>query len=125
MKLSPSTIAANLSAAAAAEAEAAACTNSTMISGVGSGTLTNTTTISGSAVIAPPVVTTHSATMNNNANTTSTNVSKVSPKDSQVVAAILKEMGIAEYEPRVLPQVVEFAYRKWMSAWVCAIPSLT
>lgn len=36
---------------------------------------------------------------------------KSTPKDTQVVAAILKEMGITEYEPRVLPQLVEFAYR--------------
>lgn len=37
---------------------------------------------------------------------------KSAPKDTQVIAAILKEMGITEYEPRVLPQLVEFAYRK-------------
>jgi hypothetical protein len=30
---------------------------------------------------------------------------KSSPKDAQVMAAILKDMGIMEYEPRVINQV--------------------
>lgn len=38
--------------------------------------------------------------------------SKSSPKDAQVMAAILKDMGVAEYEPRVINQMLEFTYRK-------------
>ena len=33
------------------------------------------------------------------------------PKDAQVMMAILKEMGVAEYEPRVINQMLEFSYR--------------
>ena len=33
------------------------------------------------------------------------------PKDAQVMMAILKEMGITEYEPRVINQMLEFSYR--------------
>lgn len=33
------------------------------------------------------------------------------PKDSQVMAAILKDMGIIDYEPRVISQMLEFTYR--------------
>uniref|UniRef100_A0ACB8EWX0 Transcription initiation factor TFIID subunit 9 n=1 Tax=Sphaerodactylus townsendi TaxID=933632 RepID=A0ACB8EWX0_9SAUR len=36
---------------------------------------------------------------------------KSAPKDAQVMAQILKDMGIAEYEPRVINQMLEFAYR--------------
>lgn len=36
---------------------------------------------------------------------------KVTPKDGQVIAAILKDMGITEYEPRVVHQLLEFSYR--------------
>ncbi|XP_046915655.2 TBP-associated factor 9 [Dermatophagoides farinae] len=49
--------------------------------------------------------------MTNNSSGSSSMANKITPKDSQVVAAILKEMGINEFEPRVLPQLVEFAYR--------------
>ena len=34
------------------------------------------------------------------------------PKDAQVMMAILKEMGVTEYEPRVINQMLEFSYRK-------------
>ncbi|KAK2155710.1 hypothetical protein LSH36_233g06043 [Paralvinella palmiformis] len=37
--------------------------------------------------------------------------SKSSPKDAQVMAATLKDMGVAEYEPRVINQMLEFTYR--------------
>ena len=37
---------------------------------------------------------------------------KSSPKDAQVMAAILKDMGVMDYEPRVVNQMLEFAYRK-------------
>lgn len=36
---------------------------------------------------------------------------KISPKDGQVIAAILKDMGVTDYEPRVLHQLLEFSYR--------------
>lgn len=36
---------------------------------------------------------------------------KIIPKDGQVVAAILKECGVNEYEPRVVQQLLEFVYR--------------
>lgn len=36
---------------------------------------------------------------------------KSTPKDAQVMSAILKDMGIAEYEPRVINQMLEFTYR--------------
>uniref|UniRef100_A0A8C3P147 TAF9 factor n=1 Tax=Cyanoderma ruficeps TaxID=181631 RepID=A0A8C3P147_9PASS len=36
---------------------------------------------------------------------------KSAPKDAQVMAQILKDMGITEYEPRVINQMMEFAYR--------------
>ena len=36
---------------------------------------------------------------------------KTTPKDALVMAAILKEMGVNEYEPRIINQMVEFAYR--------------
>uniref|UniRef100_T1J4R5 Uncharacterized protein n=1 Tax=Strigamia maritima TaxID=126957 RepID=T1J4R5_STRMM len=36
---------------------------------------------------------------------------KSNPKDALVMAAILKDMGIIDYEPRVINQMLEFAYR--------------
>ena len=36
---------------------------------------------------------------------------KIIPKDGQVIAAILKDMGVQDYEPRVLHQLLEFSYR--------------
>ncbi|XP_077514786.1 transcription initiation factor TFIID subunit 9B-like isoform X1 [Amblyomma americanum] len=36
---------------------------------------------------------------------------KSTPKDAQVMSAILKDMGIGEYEPRVINQMLEFTYR--------------
>lgn len=36
--------------------------------------------------------------------------SRSAPKDAQVMAAILKEMGVNEYEPRVINQMLEFSY---------------
>lgn len=33
------------------------------------------------------------------------------PKDAKVMAAILKDCGVNEYEPRVINQMLEFAYR--------------
>ncbi|TSP68521.1 Transcription initiation factor TFIID subunit 9 [Bagarius yarrelli] len=36
---------------------------------------------------------------------------KTVPKDAQVMMQILKDMGITEYEPRVINQMLEFMYR--------------
>ncbi|CAH3163807.1 unnamed protein product [Porites lobata] len=36
---------------------------------------------------------------------------KSTPKDALVMAAILKEMGISEYDPRVINQMLEYTYR--------------
>ncbi|XP_041981922.1 transcription initiation factor TFIID subunit 9 [Aricia agestis] len=33
------------------------------------------------------------------------------PKDAQVVMSIMKEIGVTEYEPRVVNQLLEFTYR--------------
>ena len=33
------------------------------------------------------------------------------PKDAQMRAQIMKDMGITEYEPRVINQMLEFAFR--------------
>lgn len=35
---------------------------------------------------------------------------KSMPKDAQMMAQILKDMGITEYEPRVINQMLEFAF---------------
>ena len=37
---------------------------------------------------------------------------KSAPKEAQIMAAILKDMGVNEYEPRVLNQMMEFSYRE-------------
>ena len=42
------------------------------------------------------------------------NSSKMTPKDALVMASILKEMGVYEYEPRVINQMLEFSYRKFI-----------
>ena len=36
---------------------------------------------------------------------------KAIPKDGQVMISILKDMGITEYEPRVIQQMLEYSYR--------------
>lgn len=38
---------------------------------------------------------------------------KSTPKDALVMAAILKEMGISEYDPRVINQMLEYTYREF------------
>ena len=38
---------------------------------------------------------------------------KSTPKDAQVMAAILKDMGVNEYEPRLVNQMLEFTYREY------------
>lgn len=39
------------------------------------------------------------------------NQSKHIPKDAQVIMSILKELGVSDYEPRVINQLLEFTYR--------------
>ena len=38
---------------------------------------------------------------------------KAIPKDGQVMISILKDMGITDYEPRVINQMLEFSYRSF------------
>lgn len=40
-----------------------------------------------------------------------TSAAKSSPKDAQTIAAILEDMGITEYEPRLINQLLEFTYK--------------
>lgn len=42
----------------------------------------------------------------------STVPTKSSPRDAQVMSAILKDMGVTEHEPRLINQMLEFTYRK-------------
>lgn len=35
------------------------------------------------------------------------------PKDAIVIVSILKELGITDYEPRVINQLLEFTYSKY------------
>lgn len=39
------------------------------------------------------------------------------PKDAQVIMSILKELGVSDYEPRVINQLLEFTYRK-CEGWI-------
>ena len=39
---------------------------------------------------------------------------KSSPKDAQVMEAVLKDMGVTEYEPRIVNQMLEFCYREFI-----------
>jgi len=45
----------------------------------------------------------------NNSNTPAN--AKAHPKDAQLMASILKDMGVTEYEPKVINQMLEFTYR--------------
>jgi hypothetical protein len=46
-------------------------------------------------------------------------VAKHVPKDAQVIMSIMKDMGINEYEPRVINQLLEFTYRKYVGMNSC------
>lgn len=37
------------------------------------------------------------------------------PKDAQVILSIMKDMGITDHEPKVINQLLEFTYRKFLS----------
>lgn len=39
---------------------------------------------------------------------------KYIPKDAQVIMAILKELGINDFDPRVINQLLEFIYCKYL-----------
>lgn len=43
----------------------------------------------------------------------SVNQVKHVPKDAQVIMSIMKDMGITDYEPKVINQLLEFTYRKF------------
>ena len=52
-----------------------------------------------------------SASDNNTTNTENGGeLSKAMPKDAQVMGSILRDMGICEWEPRVINQLLEFSY---------------
>ena len=42
-----------------------------------------------------------------------TQSAKSTPRDAQVLSTILADMGITEYEPRVINQMLEFSYREY------------
>ncbi|XP_051955405.1 transcription initiation factor TFIID subunit 9-like isoform X1 [Xyrauchen texanus] len=46
---------------------------------------------------------------------------KTVPKDAQVMIQILKDMGITEYEPRVINQMLEFTYNDIRLAIQCRV----
>jgi hypothetical protein len=37
---------------------------------------------------------------------------KSTPRDARAMKTILKEMGVEDFEPRVINQMLEFTYRK-------------
>ena len=45
---------------------------------------------------------------------------KCIPKDGQVMISILKDMGINDFEPRVVNQMLEFSYR-WIVKKFCCL----
>ena len=41
------------------------------------------------------------------------------PRDAAVMEAILKEMGVEDFEPNVINQMLEFSYSKlWLEKWL-------
>ena len=42
---------------------------------------------------------------------------KNNPKDAETMMNILKEMGVNEYEPKVVDLMLEFAYSKFLSKY--------
>jgi len=49
---------------------------------------------------------------------------KSTPKDAQVMSAILKDMGVTDYEPRLINQMLEFTYRMFISAPLSAFSDI-
>ena len=46
------------------------------------------------------------------ASTDNKDSAKSTPRDARAMKAILKEMGVEDYEPRVINQMLEFTYRE-------------
>jgi len=46
------------------------------------------------------------------------------PKDALAIIAILNDMGVTEYEPKVVHQLLEFTYSKYHSVAFCILASL-
>ena len=46
------------------------------------------------------------------ASTENKDSAKSTPRDARAMKAILKEMGVEDYEPRVINQMLEFTYRE-------------
>lgn len=44
------------------------------------------------------------------------------PKDAQVIMSIMKDMGITDYEPKVINQLLEFTYRKLSLLYLTVLP---
>jgi len=61
----------------------------------------------------PPLQLNKMADKTDNETSEGTLPAKSTPKDALVMGAILKEMGISEYEPRVINQMLEYTYRKF------------
>jgi len=51
-----------------------------------------------------------SSSVSGNENVLGVDLAKTMPKDAHVMASILRDMGIAEWEPRVINQLMEFSY---------------
>lgn len=45
--------------------------------------------------------------------TTNPPPAKQIPKDAQVIISIMKDMGITDYEPQAVTQLLEFTYSKF------------
>jgi len=59
----------------------------------------------------PPVVPSSSSSTSANVPSSSTGPAKQIPRDAVVMQALLKEMGVAIHEPRVVNQMLDFVYR--------------
>lgn len=44
------------------------------------------------------------------------------PKDAIAIVSILKELGITDYEPRVINQLLEFTYSKYLVSFIVLKP---
>ena len=42
------------------------------------------------------------------------------PRDGQIVEGMLREAGIAEWDPRVIPQILEFSYSECSLGVLCS-----
>ena len=44
------------------------------------------------------------------------------PRDAAVIESILKEMGVEDYDPNVVHQMLEFSYSEWEDFYVRRLP---